>query len=151
MRILFVVVIFFLMQGCGVTNSDPEGTFIVKETLQRSSYYISDSCYKGNEYAQYEFFDKSYRKTIFEEPTLETVSEIIEDRIDYLNMLQISLYEGNTIFDCTVDRNDEHSVALVCINRAFANSSYHIIKTLWDSKELALEHKDYDCDTYESK
>ena len=149
MRTILIALMFFIIQGCKFSDSDSSGTFIVKEVLQRSSYYISDRCYKGNEYAQYEFFDETYRKTIFKEPTLENIDKIIEDKIEYLNMLQITLYEGDKIFDCTVSENDEHSVTLVCINRAFVNSSYHIVKTLWDSKELALKNRDYDCSGYE--
>ncbi len=145
MRAFFIILVLVLLYGCKFKDSDPTGTVIVKEILQRSSYYISDSCYKGDEYAQYEFFDKSYRKTIFNESNLTTVKEILEDKIEYLNMLQISLYQEDKIFDCTVAENNLHSVSLICLNREFKDQSYQLVRTLWDSKDLALKNKDFDC------
>ncbi len=142
--ILFTLIAF--INGCG-TNLDNKGAFLSKEILERSTYYISDRCYQGNEYAKYNFFDHKYIKVIFEDDDLTSISKTIEDKIEYIDMFDIVMYEKGEIFDCVVEENGEHSVRLYCINRKFKSDSdyYHIQKTLWDSKNSALEYKDIDC------
>jgi hypothetical protein len=149
MKKIILGVLLLVFQACNLNDfkfdGDEDDSSRVEALLQRSSYYISDRCYKGNEYAKYEFFDdNTYRKIIFNEPTLETIKEVIEDNVQYLDMFNIILYQGDLKFECVVDEKDENSIRLVCANKRV--SEYSIIKTLWTSKALALYHRDYDCD-----
>jgi len=145
MKIVTLALVLLILNSCGGTNEN--GNFVVKNSLQKSNYYISDSCHDDG-YAMYQFFDNDYKKTLYKDNNLENIKSSNSYKIDYLNLLQISLYENENIIDCTVAQNDQHSLTLVCINREFkdSNNSYSFYKTIWDSKELALKNRDFDCE-----
>jgi hypothetical protein len=151
MKNVILGVLLLFLQACNLSDldftGDGEDPSDLEKLLQRTPYYISDRCYKGNEYAKYEFFkDNTYRKIIFNEPTLETIKEVIEDNVQYIDVFNIILYQGELKFECIVDEKNENSIRLVCANKRV--SEYSIIKTLWTSKSLALYHRNYDCDEY---
>ena len=140
MRIIYLLFLALFIYGCGGSAIDPLN--MAKDTLTNSSWYISDSCI--DEYAKYEFGDNSYEKTIYKTQNLDSIDKKISDKVEYTTTLQVAIYEGSEIFDCTVTNKDQNgSVSLVCLKRG--SVGYSVIKTLWDDKNKAIDNTNTNC------
>jgi len=144
--LLFLIGIVFV--GCNIsTNDSGIKVNLAKEILMEKNRYTINSCY--DEIAEYRFYDKTYNKIFYEDTDFKTIEKEINDKVIYKDPLNIVLYEGKKTLDCAVDydENNTNTVILYCINSKFKdnNNSYHVKRTLYSTKEEALEHSDEDC------
>jgi hypothetical protein len=144
--LLFLTAIMFV--GCNIpTKNNGIKVNLAKEILMSNNRYTVNSCY--DEIAEYRFYDKTYNKIFYEDTDFKTIEREINDKVVYKDALNITLYEGKKTLDCALDYdiNNTKTVTLYCINSKFKenNNSYHVKRTLYSTKEEALEHSDEDC------
>jgi len=148
MKNLLILSAIALLVGCKVpTSSKGVEVNLAKEILTSKNRFSVNSCY--NEIVEYRFYDKTYNKIFYEETDFDHIEREINDEVVYKDALNIILYEGRTTLDCAVeyDLNDTNKVTLYCINSKFKDrkNAYHTKRTLYPTKEEALEHSDEDC------
>ena len=148
MKNIATILIAFFIIGCG-GGGDGVPINFAKEQLTKQDYYSAYAQYGTNdcidEFIKYSFKDTTYTKTIYKDSSFSKVKETISDKIEYLTPLNIALYEKGDIFDCTVAIESENNVTLVCLNRAIADKSYSIFRSLFATKEDALKNKKEEC------
>ena len=135
--------------GCKVnipSNKDDITSNLTKEMLLSDNRYSINSCY--DEIVEYRFYEKTYNKIFYKDETFKDIEKEIIDKIEYKDYLNITLYEGELVIDCGVQEKSNKAIVLYCINREYKdnNNSYHTKRTLYLTKEEAIEHSDEDCD-----
>jgi hypothetical protein len=139
MKKLYLIPALFLLFGCGGPN-DPLN--YAKELLTKQDYYSSCTIYSTQdstiEYIKYSFKDRSYTKIEYSDSNYTKVKNSINDKVEYLSALNVSLYNGISVEDCTVADNGDNRVTLICLNRA-PDLNYSVITTLYPTKNKALE------------
>jgi hypothetical protein len=143
MKRVQLIALALILVGCG-GPSDPFN--MAKELLTKQDYYSSCVIYSTtdsiNEYTKYKFKDSTYSKIEYKDSSYSEAKKSIKDKVEYLTTLNISIYNGSKIEDCTVADNGDNSVTLICLNRG-VDTNYSRIFTLYPTKQEAL--KDSNC------
>jgi hypothetical protein len=139
MKNVQLLVLTLALVGCG-GSSDPFN--MAKELLTKQDYYSSCIIYSTtnsiNEYAKYRFEDSSYSKIEYKDSSYSEVKKSIKDKVEYLTALNVTIYNGDLIKDCTVADNGNNSVTLICLSRS-SDTNYSIITNLYPTEQEALE------------
>jgi len=143
-KVIYFLSIFGLV-GCDLSTSTIGFINQAQEELTAKSRYTVNSCY--DEIVEYRFYDESYKKIFYVDDNFSDIEEEISDKVEYVDSLNIVLYQNPLILDCSVKYNDNDIITLYCINREYKDQEgyYHIQRTLYPTKEEALEHRDEDC------
>jgi len=146
MKALKLLIFGFFLVGCG--GGVENGIILSKEVLTKQDYYSSyittstTDC--AIEYAKYSFKDSSYKKIVYSDNNYLNVEKTINDKVEYLTPINVTLYEGKNIFDCTVAYEENDAVTLVCLNRTIGGE-FSVFRHLFATKQAALNALNSDC------
>jgi len=143
MKKLLVLPVLFLITACSFNDlMDNDTSKVVKSELSQKSRYTINGCY--DEIVEYKFDESRYKKIFYKDDSFTEVEKEINGDVEYVDALNITLYENSLILDCGVKYIDNDAIELYCKNRD-EESSYHVKRTLYPDKEDAIEHSDEDC------
>jgi hypothetical protein len=144
-KIIYLAVLAFVVSGCELATDNNEVMNLAQEELTAKSRYTVNGCY--DEIVKYTFYDNTYRKIYYTDDDFKDVEKEINDKVNYIDSLNIELYQDGLILDCSVKYNKNDIITLYCINKEYKDKEgyYYIQRTLYPSKEEALEHRDEDC------
>ena len=145
MKRLYIFLIMLFISGCG-EESFLKREPLSKELLSSGPFYSINKCY--DEIVEYRFYNKEYEKIFYKEQEFSQIEKEIRDKIEYKNDFEVVIYEGDIVLECNVaDDNKDGNIELYCINQEYKDKEgyYHTKRTLYKTKELAVEHQDEDC------
>ena len=143
MRYLALVVTLLLLSACSFMTDDSKD--IARDELSSKSRYSINSCY--DEIVEYRLYDKTYTKIFYLDDSFSSIEKEINDKVEYKDSLNITLYQDSLVIDCSIKYEDNDIVILYCRNREYKDkkSYYDIPRTLYPSKKEAIANRDKDC------
>jgi len=145
MKKIYLILIALMVSGCNITSSSPSGSELLRDILESTNRYSINSCY--DEVVEYIFYDDSYTKIFYEDESFGYIKDKISDKVEYIDSLNLKLYENNITLDCGVQVKENNIVVLYCINEQYKDNPeyYHVKRTLYPTKDEAIAHANEDC------